>query len=199
MINHQFKNILYIFVIWTLFIYVGYNVLTAAEASTDQQKLQKEMCIDYKAKWKDGECHFSKESMKNTDDQGDYEDDLWEAGLYDDYYKRTTSKEERDKIDKQNQDYLVEDEQNQKVVEDWKNTVEPVEDFQIPSTTTKYYNDEDREKQEKEIAEYNNEQADEVETNNDDVEEADSSEESESDEEEDESDNDDEEDSSESE
>lgn len=28
MINHQFKNIIYIVVIWALFIYIGYNVLT---------------------------------------------------------------------------------------------------------------------------------------------------------------------------
>ena len=79
------------------------------KVEVDKKAAEKQICEDdYDSKWKNDKCNFSKEDQK-TDQDGDYEHRLADEGLYDDYYKRTTSKEDREKIEKENQKYLAGD------------------------------------------------------------------------------------------
>ena len=60
----------------------------------DQKALQKRMCeVDYEAEWKDGKCHFSGKD-KNFDER-EYEFDLRDIGVYDDYAERNNLKEKQ--------------------------------------------------------------------------------------------------------
>jgi hypothetical protein len=223
----------------SLFIYIGYNVLTA-EAS---EKEDKKVCEDYNGKWKetvivdvdgnekgsgDKQCQFDNDKdLKLYSIRPGYS--LDGTGIDAEYGREDLGEEEAANIEDEicdNEDakstkisMCKEDKEEAQKVEDWRNTVdidenfnhrvdpthiEPVEDLQIPSTTTKYYDDEDREKQEKEIAEYN-EEADEAdaedvpEQDNESNEEEEEQDEDESDDEEESNDSGDSEDSSESE
>src|SRR5215211_2845400 len=177
------RNVLAITIAWAIFIYIGYNVLTVEASSQYDDDYMKSLCEEgYNAKWKDdgSGCNFSKESTK-IDEQGAYEHDLEEEGLYDDYYKKTTSKEDRDKIEKENQKYLAEEEIAKTVKdldsEPWTNyptNQVPLEDLQNTVTTTAdeaEFDEEDLPEQDNAKSEDNEEE--EEEDNSDDEEEED--------------------------
>ena len=59
--------------------------------SPTSEETQKQTCeVGYEAKWKDGKCEFSKE---NRFDKYEYEDDLKDSGVYEDYAERNNLKE----------------------------------------------------------------------------------------------------------
>jgi hypothetical protein len=95
---------------------LGGDYTAEEEASWHQKTEQKEMCVDnYEAKWKDGKCHFDEASKKGpVNHELEYEDDLKDSGVYEDYSERNNLKEkylkelvnDDDNINRENADYF---------------------------------------------------------------------------------------------
>lgn len=68
--------------------------LPSAFSSSEKEEVQKQMCVDnYEAEWKDGKCHFGPDNGL-VSDEVEYEADLGDKGLWDDYADRTYDKDD---------------------------------------------------------------------------------------------------------
>lgn len=114
------RKVLYISILWTTLIFMGYNILLTADnnntnnnmtipneaegSTTTDSDSPKEICKDYDGKWKDGTCNFKNE---DEDDEVAFDHYMADEGLWDDY---AAKQQEQDKEFKEEEEEEKEDE-----------------------------------------------------------------------------------------